>query len=379
MERYDVIVAGLGAMGSATAARLALRGTRVLGLERWSPGHVHGSSHGDTRIIREMYFEHPMYVPLVQRAYELWRDLEARTGRPLLAITGGLMVGPADGTLVPGTLRSAREHGLPYEMIDAAAMRSRFPAFTLPDGCVAVYDPRAGHVHPDGGNAAHHEVARNAGADLRFDEPLTSWQADGAGVRVTTPKGTYLADRLCLSVGAYLGPLARELGLPLEVERQVLFWFDTPEADTRWLAPACPIWIHEHAAGIVSYGFPRRPRGVKMGVMHDGEIAADAEAVRRTVDARDLQAVRDAVGGMLPDIRTAAVRESATCLFTNTPDHDFIIAPHPAHPQVLVSSACSGHGYKFASAIGEVQADLLTAGTSRFDLAPFGLARLARA
>ncbi len=376
MTRYDVIIAGLGAMGSATAAHVAARGRSVLGLERWAPGHPWGSSHGDSRIIREMYFEHPMYVCLVQRAYALWRELEERSRRTLMQVTGGLMVGPEDGRLISGTLRSAREHGLPYEVLDHGTVSARFPAFVLPPECVAVFDPRAGYIDPEGGNAAHLEMARTHGADLRFEEPVLSWHAEGAGVRVTTPKATYLADRLCLSVGAYIGTLVPSLRSILSVERQVLFWLDPDPGDARWNAPACPIWAFEYAAGRLCYGLPRLPRGVKASIMHGGQTASDGACVEREVRPEELDALRNAASGLLPSLREAALREAAVCRFTNTPDFNFLVDVHPEHPQILLSSACSGHGYKFAAALGEVQADLLLEGACRFDLTPFRLKRL---
>ena len=365
-------------MGSATAAHLAQRGSRVLGLERWQPGHAHGSSHGDSRIIREMYAEDPVYVPLVQRALALWRELEARSARPLLTMTGGLMVGPAQGELVQGTLRSAREHALAFEVLDAAAVRRRFPAFQPGDGMVAVWDPNAGHLDPEAGNAAHQALAREHGADLRFDEAVMSWASEGAGVRVSTAKGSYLADRLCLSVGAYLAPLLNAAPLPLAIERQVQFWFDPDPGDAAWNAPACPIWIHESAPGLMCYGFPRLARGVKASLMHGGETAARAEDLRREVHADEAAALRDAAGSLLPALRSARLVGQVACLFSNTSDFDFVIDFHPEHRQVLISSPCSGHGYKFASAIGEIQADLLLQGRSKFDLSPFRLARFGR-
>jgi sarcosine oxidase len=378
MTRYDVIVAGLGAMGCATAAHVAARGRHVLGLEQWRPGHVWGSSHGDSRIIREMYSEHPMYVPLVQRAYALWRELQERSRRSLLHVTGGLMVGPEDGRLVAGTLRSAREHGLPHEVLDHRGVAARFPAFTLPHGCVGVFDPHAGRLDPEGGNAAHLEVARTYGADLRFEEPVLSWGADGDGVRVTTPKGTYLADRLCLSVGAYVGTLVPLLGRVVSIERQVLFWLDPDPADACWDAPACPIWAFEYAAGRLCYGFPRLPRGVKASIMHGGEVAADGASIRDEIRPDEVEPLREAAAALVPAFRAAPVRDAAVCRFTNTPDLNFVVDAHPQHPQVLLSSACSGHGYKFATVIGELQADLLLDASPRFDLTPFRLERFSR-
>ena len=377
MRHFDTIVAGLGAMGSATAAHLALRGQRVLGLERWAPGHGFGSSHGDSRIIREMYFEHPMYVPMVQRAFALWRELEERSGASLLHVAGGLMLGPADGALVAGTLRSAREHRLEHEVLSAGDVRARFPAFEPRETDVAVFDPHAGWLAPEKCNAAHLEVARAHGAELHYLEPVVRWAIDGDGVRVHTPRETYVADRLVVSAGARTGSLLPGLALPLTVERQLLFWLDPPAGDARYDSPACPIYIHEFDRGVFCYGFPRLARGAKAAVMHRGEVVSDADLVRRDVRDDEVEPLRRALAGVLPGLAQAPVRESGVCLFTNTPDEHFVVDFHPAHPQVLVSSACSGHGFKFASAIGELQADLLTDATPRFDPSPFRIGRFA--
>ena len=369
-HRYDVIVAGLGAMGSATLAQLALRGKRVLGIERWTPGHPYGSSHGDSRIIREMYFEHPMYVPLVRRAHDLWRELEERTGSALMSTVGGLMVGPESGALVQGTLRSAREHALPFEIFDGAEASRRYPAFELRDGHVAVFDPRAGYLDPEACNAAHLRVASRHGAELRFDEPLVSWMADGDGVSVKTKYGSYAADRLVLSVGARTKGFVPDI--PLEVERQVVFWFEPDAGD--YNGDRFPIWAYEYTPGEICYGFPRLPRGVKAAVMHSGKVFADPDEVSREIASSEVGPLRRALSDVLPLLASARVVDQDTCLFTNTPDHDFIIDFHPEFPQVLVSSPCSGHGFKFASAIGELQAQLLT-GVASVDITPFRIGR----
>jgi sarcosine oxidase len=371
-QHYDVIVAGLGAMGSATLAHLAMRGKHVLGLERWLPGHPHGSSHGDSRIIREMYFEHPMYVPLVRRAHDLWRELEARASARLMQTVGGLMIGPEDGMLVQGTLRSAREHGLPYEILSASETARRYPAFSLAEGLVTVFDPRAGYLDPEACNAAHLKVASHHGAELRFEEPVITWNADGDGVIVTTKYGSYSADHFVLSVGARTDSLLP--GLPLEVERQPVFWFEPGPAHD-FDGDRFPIWAYEYTAGNICYGFPRLPRGVKAAVMHSGETFADADSVTRSIRPEEADPLRSALADVLPVLASAPVVDQDTCLFTNTPDHDFIIDFHPEHPQVLVSSPCSGHGFKFASAIGELQADLVTGCGSSLDLTPFSLRR----
>lgn len=374
-KHFDVIVAGLGAMGSATVAQLALRGRKVLGLDRWAPGHHFGSSHGDSRIIREMYFEHPMYVPLLQRAYDLWAVLGERVDETLLHLNGGLMIGPEDGKLVNGTLRSAREHQLDFEVLDAKAVSQRYPAFELREDLVAVRDPRAGWVDPERCNAAHLKVAARSGAELRFEEPVISWSASDGGVEVATTGGRYTADRLVLSVGARVKEVASELGLPLEVERQVVFWLDPGGNLDRYDRSVFPIYAYEYKPGNICYGFPLLPRGVKASVMHAGEIAGSADGVNRMIGESEVVALREALAPVLPELSRAPVRESDVCLFTNSPDHDFIIDFHPRHPNVLISSACSGHGFKFASAIGEIQADLVMGEGPAVDLAPFRLSR----
>jgi sarcosine oxidase len=376
-DRYDVIVAGLGAMGSASAYHLAARGRRVLGLERFAPLHAMGSSHGDSRIIREMYYEHPLYVPLVRRAYELWEALEREAGAPLLTQNGGLMIGPRDGMLVQGTLRSATEHGLPYELLTPDETRVRFPAFDLADDLVAVWDPRAGFLRPETCVDAHLRLAALHGAELRFEEPALSWEPDGQGVRVTTARGSYTAGRLLLTAGSWTGEMARGLDLPLDVERQVLFWFDPPAGGGEYEPERCPIYAWEHTPGYIGYGFPRLEKGVKTARMHQGETQAHPDDVRRTIDADEVEPLRTALRPVLPGVAAAPVRAGAVCLFTNTPDSHFAIGFHPRHPQVLVSTPCSGHGFKFASAIGELHADLLIDGGTRFDLSPFRLDRFA--
>ena len=372
---YEIIVVGLGAMGSATLYHLARRGVRALGLEQFGPLHDRGSSHGDSRIIRETYFEHPLYVPLVQRAHELWRDLESESGKTLLTVGGGLMIGPPDGGVVKGTLRSAREHGLPHEVLTPEEVAKRYPPFELRGHAVAVFDPRAGFVDPEACTSAHLASATNHGSETRFNERVVSWTASASGVRVVTTAGSYEGDKLLLTAGPWTGDLIADLKLPLEVERQTLFWFEPPIPHEQFQSRRFPIYAWEFKPGVICYGFPELPKGVKASVMHDGEIARTPEGVAREVTQKDLAAVRSALAGVLPALSRAPVRDSTTCLFTNTPDHDFVIDFHPRHPNVLVSSPCSGHGFKFASAIGELQSDLLTTGKARFDVAPFRIGR----
>ena len=222
---HDVIVIGLGGMGSAAAAHLAARGQRVLGLERFGPAHDRGSSHGGSRIIRQSYFEDPAYVPLLLRAYELWRELEADSGADLMTLTGGLYFGRPDSPTVAGSLRSSRQWDLPHELLDAAEIRRRFPTMTPADDEVGLYEADAGLVRPEATVAAHLALAGQRGADLRFDEPVLDWSTTADGVRVTTAAGTYTAGRLVICPGAWAPELLADLGVPLTVERQVLYWF----------------------------------------------------------------------------------------------------------------------------------------------------------
>jgi sarcosine oxidase len=326
-------------------------------------------------VIREQYFEHPLYVPLVQRAYELWRELEKATGQSLMTINGGLMIGRPDGMVVSGTIRSATEYNLPHEIFTRDELHARYPAFQMADGLVAVLDPHAGYLDPEACNSAHLELARRAGAEAQFEEPVVQWTPYGDGVQVTTAANNYRAERLLLSGGAWNSELVRDLKLPLTVERQVAFWLH-PEVNVAWYDKSYfPIYAYEFTPGLICYGFPRLPRGVKSSIMHGGEIVSSPEDVQRTADESEIEPVRDALRDILPALVEAPARESSVCLFTNTPDHDFIVDFHPRYPQVLVSSPCSGHGFKFASAIGELQADLLTKGTSRFDISPFRIQR----
>jgi sarcosine oxidase len=370
---YDVIVAGLGAMGSAAAAQLAAKRLRVLGLDKFHPPHSFGSSHGLSRIIREAYFEDPLYVPLVQRAYELWARLERDSSRELLSRTGGLMMGRPDGVLVTGARRSAEVHKLPHQILSAAEIRDKFPAFVPPSEMVAVWEPRAGVLFPELAIQTQLELAAKDGAMLKFNEPLLQWEAFRNGVRVQTSNGVYAADRLVLSSGAWLGSLVPQLHLPLTVERQVLFWFE-PRSNPEWFQPTtCPIYICEYQPRRFFYGFPDLGDGVKIGVHHEGGDA-NPDSLDRTVTETEIDSAHGLLKRFLPH-GAGALKSSAVCMYTNTPDEHFILDFHPKAPQVLIISPCSGHGFKFAPVIGEIAASLLTGETPPFDLSLFKVSR----
>ncbi|MGN6754807.1 MAG: N-methyl-L-tryptophan oxidase [Thermomicrobiales bacterium] len=373
---YDAIVLGLGAMGSATAYHLARRGTRVLGLDAYPRGHTQGSSHGRSRIIREAYFEAPEYVPLVQRAYHLWRELEAESGQALLTLTGGLNLGAPDSELVTGALASVRQHQLPYEYLTAADVTARFPGFRPPEGAVAVYEPNAGILAPEACVGAHLDLAMRHGAVLQFNEPVRHWSADGAGVRVDTAQGTYQAARLVIAAGPWSAAVLAGLGLPLTVQRIVNVHFAPAEPD-RFAPGRCPIYILSVPEGEY-YGFPALPgQGVKFGRHDTGEVCTPA-TIRRTVGADEVAALRAVLDRYLPGAGGDALW-TLTCMYTNTPDRHFILDRHPAHEQVVYGCGFSGHGFKFSSVIGEILADLALDGTTKHPIGFLSAARFARA
>ncbi|MDP1570930.1 MAG: N-methyl-L-tryptophan oxidase [Vicinamibacterales bacterium] len=380
---FDVIVVGLGAMGSAAAAHLAARGQRVLGLEQYQPAHDQGSSHGHSRVIRLAYFEHPSYVPLLRRAYALWGDLERETGTRLLTVTGGLMVGRPDSEVVRGTLESARLHDLPHETLDAGALQRRFPTFTPAPDLVGVFEPHAGVLRPEACVQAHLAVAASHGADLRFGERVTGWTvlAGGDGVEVQTQQETHAAGRLVLAPGAWAPDLFALPQLPLEVERQVLFWLDPVGGTAPFTPDRFPVYVWDHGAGVQVYGFPAQdglPDGVKVAFFRTGRgTRCTPQTIDREVHASEVTMMREAIADVIPSLAGGELRAATTCMYTLTPDHHFVIGPHPRHPQVILASPCSGHGFKFASVVGEILADLATAGTTAHPIALFDPLRFA--
>jgi sarcosine oxidase len=382
-DSYDVIVIGLGGMGSAAAYRLAERGLRVLGLDRYPPVHDQGSSHGSSRITRQAYFEDPAYVPLLLRAAELWPQVEADAGRRIVLWTGGLMVGRPDSRTVAGSVRSAQEWNLPHEVLDAAGIRRRFPAMTPADDEIALFERGAGLVIPEESVGAHLDLAARAGAELHHQEPVTSWRAiPGGGVEVTTPAGRYQAGQLAVCPGPWAPELLAGLNIPFRIERQVQYWW-TPAGDPeRFRAERHPIYIWEAADGRQFYGFPsfddpvgRTRDGVKAGadwvkvaMFHGGHVTTP-ETIDRTVHPEEIAAMHDFVAPRMPDL-PGTLRNTVTCMYTNTPDEHFVIARHPGHEQVVVACGFSGHGFKFVPVVGEIVADLVTEGKTRH---PIGL------
>lgn len=362
---YDVIVIGLGGMGSAAAYRLAQRGKKVLGLEKFTPVHTQGSSHGGSRITRQAYFEDPAYVPLLLRAHEMWDQIEQDSGEKIFHRVGGIMVGAPDSRTVAGSLRSAQEWGLPHEMLDARGIRERFPTMDPKPDDIALFEAGAGYVVPEASVGAHLQLAEKAGAELRFSEPVITWEEG----RVVTAQGVYEAEHVVVCPGAWAPQLLASLQVPFEIERQVQYFF----------RPAGnfvdhPVYIWELEEARQFYGFPSVDGEVKVAFFRGGQICTP-ETIDRTVHRREVDVMRDFVKQRMPLLPRTFLR-AVTCMYTNTADEHFVIARHPAFERVVVACGFSGHGFKFVPVVGEILADLVVDGATRHPIALFDPARL---
>lgn len=363
MRRFDVIVVGAGGIGTAAAAHLARRGASVLAVDRFPPGHSRGSSHGQTRLIRLAYYEHPDYVPLLRRARELWRDLERETATPLLTECGLLSSGPADGDVLVGTLRSAAAHGLAIEHLPAREAMRRWPAFTIPDGWESVFEPTAGHLAVEACVRAHADVAVRHAAVIEAAHDVRGWRVEGQGVVVETAKESFAAGRLVLCPGSWATSLLQLPMIPFTVLRKALFWYAPTAGLSADAAAAIPTFAFDTPRGFF-YGFPLLDgRGLKLAEHTGGQVVADPLTVDRRIDDAEQATIEGWLADHLPGVgRMRSAHE--VCLYTMSPDHHFVVGLHPEHPQVAVAAGFSGHGFKFASVMGEVLADLALTGAT---------------
>jgi len=362
-SRYDVIVAGVGGMGSAAVYHLARRGMKVLGLEQFDIPHDRGSSHGVSRIIRLAYAEHPDYVPLLWRSYDLWRDLENQAGERLLFMTGGIDAGARNSEIVRGSLRSCKTHRLRHETLDARELHRRFPGFRLPRTMMGVYQPDAGFLLPERCIVAHVEHAQALGAEIRGREPVIDWQVRRGEVVVSTRHRTYHARKLVITAGAWARELVPELASAAVPERQVLIWTQ-PLRLERYALGAFPVFNLDAPEGRF-YGFPvHSVPGFKLGKYHHRGEIVDPGRMDRECHDEDEAVLRAGIRKYFPDANgpTMAMK---TCMFTNSPDEHFILDLHPAFPQVAIAAGFSGHGFKFCSVVGEIMTELVLDGRTR--------------
>jgi sarcosine oxidase len=375
--RYDVNIVGAGAMGSAAAMHLAARGRRVIAFDRYSVPNAMGSSHGLTRIIRIAYYEHPSYVPLLVRAAELWAELERWSGERLFVRTGSIDASAPGDPVFGGSLRSCELHGLRHEVLTSDELSRRFPAYRLPKEHLAVLQPDGGFLIPEVAVGAHARLATADGATIRPGERVVAWEERRDGVEVTTELGTYSADHLVLSAGSWVADLLPDYARLFEPERQVVAWFEIDDSP-RFAPERFPVFNLTVDEGRY-YGFPEwGTPGFKIGRYHHLEERGHPDSIDRDVHDTDIEVLHTFARRYFPG-GAGATLQASVCLFTNTPDEHFIIDRLPDHERVHVVSACSGHGFKFASVVGEIVADLVTSGRSRFELGLFAIGRFGRA
>jgi len=382
MQRFDTIVLGLGAMGSAALYYLARKGRRVLGIDRHSPPHVHGSSHGDTRITRLAIGEGAQYTPLALRSHQLWRQLEEATGESLLRSNGGLIISRRatqafmhGSDFLASTLTAAAQYGIEHELLDAVELRRRFPQFIVEDDAIGYLEPEAGFLRPEACVRAHLAMAEHWGAAIARNEKALAFDASAKSVTVTTERDVYGADTLIVAAGPWLPELiGSDLARCFRIFRQVLFWFDIDGPITPFLPENFPVFIRVAPEVDRSiYGFPALDGargGIKVGV-EQYATTTTPDQIDRTVSAEEIATMHEQfVVPHLKSVSRTCVR-ATTCLYTVTPDFGFVIDRHPDNEQVIIASPCSGHGFKHSAAIGEALAQLVVEGSSQLDLSGF--------
>jgi sarcosine oxidase len=371
--QYDCIVLGVGGFGSAALYHAAARGLRVLGLEQFSVAHDRGSSHGETRIIRKAYFEHPDYVPLLVSAYELWRQLEAERGCSLMHLCGLMLAGPPEGEAIAGAQLASRLHDVPLETVAPREAQRRYSGFRFPQSFQVMYEPEAGYLEVEACVRAHVDAALARGAVLSTDEVVHEWQLLGNTVRVRTSKNQYQAAALVITAGPWASQLLHGLALPLEIVRKPVFWFpaksaasalDAHAATGRGLDEGAPTFFFEMPFGQF-YGFPSLDgRTVKVAEHTGGQAVADPLRVERRVSPADSELLARFVRECMPQLDPEPTRNSV-CMYTLTPDRHFIVDRHPTHAPVVFGAGFSGHGFKFTPVIGQALIELATEGRSR--------------
>lgn len=388
-ERFDVVVAGVGGFGSSCLYHLAKQGRRVLGLDRFPAGHDRGSSHGDTRVIRQAYFEHPDYVPLLLRAYDLWRELESESGHDLLTICGLMLSGPPEGEVISGSLMASREHGIAIESVARADAFERFRGFQFPDGFATVFEPGGGFLQVEDCVRAQVDLACENGAEFRSNEPVIEWQSNGDTVRVRTERDEYEAAALIITAGAWASDLLtgetnvtgsrtptaiEEIASRLEVRRKPLLWHSVRSDVYNVENNGCG-FLFDMPDGQF-YGFPSLDgQTLKLAEHTGGEVVVDPLHLDRSLRDTDVNPLSRFASEVMPDLNPTPIRHSV-CMYTLTPDSHFLVDQHPEHDNVWYGAGFSGHGFKFTSVIGEALAELATEGRTESPVGFLGAGRL---
>lgn len=374
----DVIVVGLGAMGSAVLCQLARRGVAAVGIDRFDPPHAFGSSHGESRITRVSISEGARYIPFVRRSHELWREFEALTGRRLLEQVGALFIAPAEGAVwshgndfVRAAIRIAEEQGIEHERLDERLIAERYPQFRVGEKLIGYFEPGGGYVRPEECIAAQLDLARRHGAQIETHTEAVDLIEETGGVRVVTANGDFRARRVVLTTGARLPKLAGERYRNLRVLRQVQFWFKVADPSL-WRDGPIFIWTTGTRAEDLLYGFPMASADLRIKVASEQDRdPTDPDAVAPVSDDEKRRLYETHIAPRLNGV-TADCVDAATCLYTNAPDYQFIVEPHPSLGGVTVVSACSGHGFKHSAGLGEAIAEYLTGGRATLPLAQPG-------
>ena len=372
-EKFDIIIIGAGAFGSSTAYHLSKSIKKVLVIDKYIPPHVFGSSHGQTRIIREAYFEDPIYVPLLRKAYTLWDELERQSDEKLFLKTGGLMLGNKESHVIQGTLKSAITFNIDHEILDQQNILSKFPSFNSDEKTMGVYEHRAGILFPEKCVETALKIARQNGVKLNFNETVTSINKSPNSVEIKTDKGLYKAEKCIVVAGPWMKKLIPEINLPLKTTRQVLYWYDINKTNINYPSPEkFPIFIWNTESGKHFYGFPDVGNGFKIA-FHDKGEECDPDHLNRNISAEEIEEMNQIIKTHFHF--SASFNNATTCIYTNTPDDHFIIDYHPDHNNIIIASPCSGHGFKFSSVIGKILADKALDNYIEFDLSHFELKR----
>ena len=372
-SQFDIIIIGAGAFGSSAAYHLSKTTKKVLVIDRYSPPHAFGSSHGQTRIIREAYFEDPIYVPMLREAYTLWDKLERESGEKLFLKTGGLMLGNKESHVIQGTLNSAQTYNIEHEVLDNQSIKNQFSSFNPDEETMGVYEHNAGILFPEKCIKTTLGLAERNGVELKLNETVLSIQYNANSVEIITDKGSYAAQKCIIAAGPWMNKLIPELNIPLQTTRQVLYWYNIDETSKNQTGPEkFPIFIWNTQFGKHFYGFPDIGNGFKIAFHDKGEIC-EPDNINRIVSTEEVEEMNHIIHSYFKF--KATFKEAVTCIYTNTPDDHFLIDHHPLSDNVIIASPCSGHGFKFSSVIGKILSDMALDQFNEFNLSPFELNR----